>query len=83
MAIEVDYRFPPGVDPQKQAKIIAIGQTAATWDFRYARWEESFQKHLAKVVSGRIETTGESVATINFPEENGLFRSLYASYTDP
>ena len=30
MTIEVDYRFPPGVDAQKQAKIIAVGQTAGT-----------------------------------------------------
>ena len=87
MAIEVDYRFPPGVDPQKQAKIIAIGQTAGTWDSRYARWEESFQKHLAKVVSGRVETTGQSVATISFPEENvendipSLLTAIFGKYS--
>ncbi|NER33751.1 MAG: 2,3-diketo-5-methylthiopentyl-1-phosphate enolase [Oscillatoria sp. SIO1A7] len=87
MAIEVDYRFPPGVDPQKQAKIIAIGQTAGTWDSRYAHWEESFQKHLAKVISGKVETTGESVATISFPEENvendipSLLTAIFGKYS--
>jgi ribulose 1,5-bisphosphate carboxylase large subunit-like protein len=29
--ISVDYRFPPEIDAEKQAKIIAIGQTAGTW----------------------------------------------------
>jgi len=40
MTIEVDYRFPPGVDAQKQAKIIAVEQTAGTWDGRFAHREE-------------------------------------------
>ena len=34
--IEVDYRFPPDVDAFRQAKIIAIGQTAGSWDERFA-----------------------------------------------
>lgn len=70
MAIEVDYRFPPGVDAEKQAKIIAVGQTVGTWDARFAHREESLKSHLAIVVSVRKESTGESIATIRFPEAN-------------
>ncbi|HIK28718.1 MAG: RuBisCO large subunit C-terminal-like domain-containing protein [Oscillatoriaceae bacterium SKW80] len=70
MAIEVDYRFPPGVDAEKQAKIIAVGQTVGTWDARFAHREESLKSHLAFVVSVRKESTGYSIATIRFPQAN-------------
>lgn len=70
MTIEVDYRFPPGVDAEKQAKIIAVGQTAGTWDARFAHREESLKSHLAEVASVRRESTGHSIATIRFPEAN-------------
>ncbi len=39
MSIEVDYRFPAGVNPYKQAKIIAVGQTVGTWDARFVHRE--------------------------------------------
>jgi 2,3-diketo-5-methylthiopentyl-1-phosphate enolase len=51
MSIEVEYRFPPGVDAEKQAKIIAVGQTAGTWDARFAHRQESLEAHLAEVIS--------------------------------
>ncbi len=70
MTIEVDYRFPPGVDAEKQAKIIAVGQTAGTWDARFSHREESLKSHLALVASVRSESTGYSIATIRFPEAN-------------
>lgn len=70
MTIEVDYRFPPGVDAEKQAKIIAVGQTAGTWDARFSHREEVLRSHLAQVVQGRTEPDGYSVATIRFPEAN-------------
>lgn len=70
MTIEVDYRFPPGVDAEKQAKIIAVGQTAGTWDARFADREDVLRSHLGQVVKGRTEPDGSSVATIRFPEIN-------------
>ena len=70
MTIEVDYRFPPDVDAQQQAKIIAVGQTAGTWDARFSHREEILRSHLGKVVQGLIETDGSSTVTICFPEVN-------------
>jgi 2,3-diketo-5-methylthiopentyl-1-phosphate enolase len=65
MAIEVDYRFPPGTDAAKQAKVIAIGQTVGSWDDRWTSRENAFQDRLGQVV--RVE---ENTATISFPEQN-------------
>ncbi len=65
MAIEVDYRFPPGTDAAKQAKVIAIGQTVGSWDDRWTSRESAFQDRLGQVV--QIE---ENTATIAFPEQN-------------
>ncbi|HEY9653213.1 MAG TPA: 2,3-diketo-5-methylthiopentyl-1-phosphate enolase, partial [Coleofasciculaceae cyanobacterium] len=70
MTFEVDYHFPPGVDAEKQAKIIAVGQTAGTWDARFSHREEMLRSHLAQVVQGRTEPNGYSLATIRFPEAN-------------
>lgn len=68
--IEVDYRFPPGVDADKQAKVIAVGQTAGTWNARFAHREKYFEQHLAEVVDIRSEATGHHVATVSFPLAN-------------
>jgi 2,3-diketo-5-methylthiopentyl-1-phosphate enolase len=65
MAIEVDYRFPPGTDAAKQAKVIAIGQTVGSWDDRWTSRESAFQDRLGQVV--KIEA---NTATIAFPEQN-------------
>jgi 2,3-diketo-5-methylthiopentyl-1-phosphate enolase len=71
MTIEVDYCFPAGVDPHKQARVIAVGQTVGTWDARFAHREAALRSHLAEVVSVQTETqTGHSIATIRFPEAN-------------
>ncbi|HCF26760.1 MAG TPA: 2,3-diketo-5-methylthiopentyl-1-phosphate enolase, partial [Cyanobacteria bacterium UBA11049] len=70
MAIEVDYRFPPGKDAQRQAKAIAIGQTAGTWDARFAHREEIFRSHLGEVLSVQTKSDGYSIATIRFPIAN-------------
>lgn len=70
MTIEVDYCFPPGIDAEKQAKVIAVGQTAGTWNARFADREETLKSHLAQVVSGRTEPNGYSLVTIRFPEAN-------------
>ena len=70
MAIEVDYRFPPGVDAEKQAKVIAVGQTVGTWDARFSHREDVLRSYLAQVVNHRTEPDGYSIATICFPEAN-------------
>jgi 2,3-diketo-5-methylthiopentyl-1-phosphate enolase len=70
MSIEVDYRFPPGVDAEKQAKVIAVGQTVGTWDARFAHREDALRSHLGQVIKGRTEPDGSSLATISFPESN-------------
>ena len=70
MPIEIDYHFPPGINAEKQAKIIAIGQTAGTWDARFTHREEVLKSHLAEVVKGIIEPDGSSLVTIRFPEIN-------------
>lgn len=70
MTIEVDYRFPPGINAEKQAKIIAVGQTVGTWDVRFTHREAALQSHLAEVIDSRTEPDGHSLATIRFPESN-------------
>ncbi|MCC6546698.1 2,3-diketo-5-methylthiopentyl-1-phosphate enolase [Candidatus Sumerlaeota bacterium] len=70
MMIEVDYRFPRGVDAKKQAGIIAIGQTAGTWSVRHQHREGQLRAHLAKVIALREEHDGASIATVAFPRGN-------------
>ncbi len=70
MTIEVDYRFPAGVDAEKQAKIIAVGQTVGTWDARFEHQQEALNSHLAEVVKIQAESDGYTIATIRFPEAN-------------
>ncbi len=70
MTIEVDYRFPPGIDATQQAKIIAIGQTVGTWDTRFAHREAILNTYLAEVVNSKTQSDGYSIATIRFPETN-------------
>ena len=70
MTIEVDYRFPPGTDAERQAKAIALGQTVGTWDARFAHREAALKAHLAEVVDIVSDREGYSIATIRFPEAN-------------
>ncbi len=68
--IEVDYQFPAGVDAQRQAQAIAIGQTAGSWDARFQHREEQLRGHLAEVLALRDLPEGRYLATIRFPAEN-------------
>jgi 2,3-diketo-5-methylthiopentyl-1-phosphate enolase len=68
--IFVDYRFPPEIDAEKQARIIAIGQTAGTWDERFAHRETELKKHLAEVVAVKSDDRGYNIATVTFPTIN-------------
>jgi 2,3-diketo-5-methylthiopentyl-1-phosphate enolase len=71
MPIEVDYRFPSGVDAEKQAHVIALGQTVGTWDASFAHRESSFLAHQAEVVDVEVNgTDGSALATVRFPVAN-------------
>ncbi|ACK69414.1 Ribulose-bisphosphate carboxylase [Gloeothece citriformis PCC 7424] len=70
MTIEVDYRFPPDIDPHKQAKIIAVGQTAGTWDAKWSHREDTLRQHLAEVIEIKTDEGGYHLAKIRFPEIN-------------
>ncbi|MBD2578580.1 RuBisCO large subunit C-terminal-like domain-containing protein [Oscillatoria sp. FACHB-1406] len=69
MSIEVDYRFPPNIDAERQANVIAIGQTAGTWNEWFSHRDASLKSHLAEVL--KVETQEDcSIATVRFPEAN-------------
>jgi 2,3-diketo-5-methylthiopentyl-1-phosphate enolase len=68
--ISVDYRFPPGIDPEKQAKIIAVGQTVGSWDERWADRELAFRDRLGQVLQITPQLDGGNIATIGFPAIN-------------
>jgi len=70
--IEVDYRFPAGVDAGQQARVIAVGQTAGTWDRNaaFAHRADAMREHLGEVVHVRALRDGRGQATIRFPRIN-------------
>lgn len=70
MSIEIEYRFPPSINPEKQGKIIAIGQTAGTWSDRFEHRSDVLQSHLAEVINIRQDQQGWSIVTIRFPLHN-------------
>jgi 2,3-diketo-5-methylthiopentyl-1-phosphate enolase len=70
MPIEVDYRFPAGTDAERQAKMIAIGQTAGTWDARFSHRDAALRAHLGDVASIQTQADGASIATVRFPDAN-------------
>lgn len=85
--IEVDYRFPPEIDARRQANIIAIGQTAGTWDDRFAHREDILKQHLAEVVNLETDDRGSSTARIRFPQINvennipSLLTAIFGKYS--
>ena len=72
MAIEVDYDFSLSVDAERQAKVIALGQTVGIWDARFPSRKDFLHSHLSKVVSVRTKL-GSSIATLRFPQASKLF----------
>jgi 2,3-diketo-5-methylthiopentyl-1-phosphate enolase len=87
MSIEVDYRFPPHIDANKQAQAIAIGQTAGTWDASFAHREAQLTQHLAEVLKIDRDPQGYSIATIRFPQINlendipSLLTAIFGKYS--
>jgi 2,3-diketo-5-methylthiopentyl-1-phosphate enolase len=70
MPIQVDYRFPPGVNPERQAKVIAVGQTVGSWDDRWESRSAAFHDRMGEVVNIQTLADSSNVATIGFPEIN-------------
>jgi 2,3-diketo-5-methylthiopentyl-1-phosphate enolase len=70
MHIEVNYHFPAGIDAQKQAQVIALGQTVGTWDASFTHREASFLVHKAEVLDIQSEESGGAITTIRFPLAN-------------
>ncbi len=70
MQIEVDYRFPAGVDAERQAKVIALGQTVGTWDASFAHRESSFSSHMGAATQVQPQSDGTAIATVRFPTAN-------------
>jgi 2,3-diketo-5-methylthiopentyl-1-phosphate enolase len=70
MQIEVDYRFPVGVDAERQAKVIALGQTVGTWNASFAHRESSFNAHMGAVSQVQPQPDGTAIATVRFPTAN-------------
>ncbi len=67
--IRVSYRFPAGVDAEKQARVIAVGQTAGSWGAQFADREQRLRAHLGTVLDVRSDADG-ALAWIGFPEAN-------------
>ena len=70
MTIEVDYRFPPGVDAEERARSIAVGQTIGKWSTRYDARADVLGAHLGVVTGVRAQADGRSVATVRYPRAN-------------
>jgi 2,3-diketo-5-methylthiopentyl-1-phosphate enolase len=87
MMIEVIYRFPPGMNAERQATAIAVGQTAGTWDARFSHREATFKQHLAEVIDIETDSKGYSLARICFPEINvendisSLLTAIFGKYS--
>ncbi len=87
MTIEIDYRFSSQIDAERQAKVIAVGQTAGTWDARFAHLEAELKKHLAEVINIQKDDRGYSIATIRFPQINlendipSLLTAIFGKYS--
>ena len=70
MWIEVDYRLPGDVDAERQAWRLAVGQTAGTWDTRFAHREASLRAHLGEVRGVYPLEDGTWLAIIRYPQDN-------------
>ncbi|MBR59401.1 MAG: 2,3-diketo-5-methylthiopentyl-1-phosphate enolase [Myxococcales bacterium] len=70
MSILVDYRIAAGVDAEKHAKVIAVGQTAGTWSARFEHRRDHFEQHLGVVEQIQPQSDGSNLATVRFPTAN-------------
>ncbi len=68
--IQVTYEFPAGVDADKHAEIIAIGQTVGSWGAQFSHREAAMKKHMGQVLNTKQLDNNRSQATVGFPEIN-------------
>lgn len=87
MSVEVEYRFPAGVDAAKAAEKLAVGQSAGTWDARWAHRQAALTERLAKVVDVGRDERGRGTAVISFPAGNyendvgGLLTMIFGKFS--
>ncbi|MHB8544470.1 MAG: RuBisCO large subunit C-terminal-like domain-containing protein [Leptospirales bacterium] len=86
-SIDVTYRFPPGSDPDREARVIAIGQTAGTWGAQWEKHSARLRSHLAEVGEVTRKEDGSSLAVVRFPLSNcpegigSLLTMIYGKYS--
>lgn len=68
--IEATYRFPPGIDAEKQAAALAIGQTLGSAGGHFAGREAALAACLGVVQTVTVAPAGGGVATVAFPLAN-------------
>ena len=68
--IEVSYRFPAGVDAEKMATVIAVGQTTGSWGAEFAHREKEMARHAGKVLEIIAGPDACRIARIGFPRIN-------------
>lgn len=68
--IQVTYRFPAGVNAEKMATVIAVGQTVGSWGAQFAHREQALQSHMGKVLDVTAQADGTSLARVGFPQIN-------------
>ena len=85
--IKVTYRFPKGVNAEKQAQIIAIGQTAGTWSEEWDKLSSIFKQHMGRVASVTQNADFSFHAEVMFPRANfegdigGLLAIIFGKYS--
>ena len=84
--IVATYRFGPGSDAAREARIIAVGQTAGTWDERWAFRAVELERHLGQVRDVRAVGDGfeadVAFPAINVPNGIGaLLTMIYGKYS--
>ncbi len=67
--IVATYRFPPGVDPAREAEILAVGQTLGSHDARFPGREAALAACRAEVLEVQV-CEHEGRARISFPAAN-------------
>ena len=86
-SIDVTYRFPAGTDAAREARVIAVGQTAGTWGPEWESRAGRLKSHLAQVHDVLPQADGTSLAVVRFPLANcpegigSLLTMVYGKYS--
>lgn len=68
--IKVRYQFPSNINPEKQAQIIAVGQTVGSWGAQFSHRAAAMQAHMGQVLEINTLANGRYEALIGFPQIN-------------